>query len=287
LPCRRTGLGQQFLKTLLAIGGELVDDLRSTALERQRRVRLLGPVLGDQPVGRELLEARIEGAVGERPEHAEQCVEPLAQLVAVHRRLVQQPEHGELEHARALPGRHPVLLGGADVSIRCIAPMYRLDTSKRYVGPAPMASADSVAVVRRRLPRRHAGAEPTMRPRPVVDYGPAKRATLAESRSGSLTRDDACDAHPCPLHAATYHGVPAVGPGPVRRPEPLTHVTYVYGDELGCGAGRARSAAELAEMDREYGEFRVYVVEVCRSEERRVGKEWRGRWWRCDWKRRR
>ncbi|TDC60984.1 hypothetical protein E1200_29565 [Actinomadura sp. GC306] len=104
-----------------------------------------------------------------------------------------------------------------------------------------------------------------MRPRLVVDYGLAKRAALAELRSGSLTRDDACDAHPYLLRAARYHGEPAGERCPVCRHEPLTHVTYVYGDELGRYAGRVKAAAELAEMDREYGEFRVYVVEVCQS----------------------
>jgi len=29
--------------------------------------------------------------------------------------------------------------------------------------------------------------------------------------------------------------------------------------------GRIKATAELATMDREYGEFRVYVVEVCQS----------------------
>ncbi|XRQ07283.1 DUF5318 family protein [Actinomadura welshii] len=99
----------------------------------------------------------------------------------------------------------------------------------------------------------------------VVDYGLAKRAALAELRSGALTRDDACDAHPYLLRAAKHHGEPAGAPCPVCGHEPLTHVTYVYGDELGRYAGRVKATAELAEMDREYGEFRVYVVEVCQS----------------------
>jgi hypothetical protein len=43
----------------------------------------------------------------------------------------------------------------------------------------------------------------------------------------------------------------------------LTHVNYVYGDELGAIAGRVKARAELAEMAREHEEFRVYVVEVC------------------------
>lgn len=104
-----------------------------------------------------------------------------------------------------------------------------------------------------------------MRPRLVVDYGLAKRATLAELRSGGLTRDDACDAHPYLLRAARYHGEPTDKRCPVCARPNLTHVAYVYGDELGRYEGRVKATAELAVMDREYGEFRVYVVEVCQG----------------------
>ncbi|WP_245667313.1 DUF5318 family protein [Actinomadura macra] len=99
----------------------------------------------------------------------------------------------------------------------------------------------------------------------MVDYGLAKRAALAELRSGSLTRDDACDAQPYLLRAARYHGEPTDQLCPVCGRERLTHVTYVYGEELGRYEGRVKATAELAQMDREYGEFRVYVVEVCQS----------------------
>ncbi|MFP3961733.1 DUF5318 family protein [Actinomadura fulvescens] len=104
-----------------------------------------------------------------------------------------------------------------------------------------------------------------MRPRLVVDYGLAKRAALAELRAGALTRDEACDAHPYLLRAARYHGEPTDKPCPICGREHLTHVTYVYGDELGRYEGRVKATADLAEMDREYGEFRVYVVEVCQG----------------------
>jgi hypothetical protein len=104
-----------------------------------------------------------------------------------------------------------------------------------------------------------------MRPRLVVDYGLARRAALTGLRSGHLSRADACDAHPYLLRAAKHHGEPAGEPCPVCRHDPLTHVTYVYGDELGRYAGRVKATAELAEMAREYGEFRVYVVEVCQG----------------------
>ncbi|WP_217265430.1 MULTISPECIES: DUF5318 family protein [Thermomonospora] len=42
------------------------------------------------------------------------------------------------------------------------------------------------------------------------------------------------------------------------------NVTCVYGDELGPYAGRVKPAhCELADMAREYGEFWVFVGEVC------------------------
>ncbi|WP_026412380.1 DUF5318 family protein [Actinomadura oligospora] len=104
-----------------------------------------------------------------------------------------------------------------------------------------------------------------MRPRLVVDYGLAKRAALAELRAGHLTRADACDAQPYLLRAARFHGEPTETPCPVCHAVPLTLVRYVYGDELGRLDGRVTGTAELAEMARRYGEFRVYVVEVCQG----------------------
>jgi len=101
--------------------------------------------------------------------------------------------------------------------------------------------------------------------RSVVDYGLARRATLASVRSGHTTVTDVCDAHPYLLRAAKFHGEPTEDRCPICRKAKLTHVTYVYGDELGQYEGRVKQARELAEMAAEYGEFRVYVVEVCQS----------------------
>jgi hypothetical protein len=84
--------------------------------------------------------------------------------------------------------------------------------------------------------------------RSVVDYGLARRATLASV-----------------LRAAKFHGEATDTACPICRRTKLTHVTYVYGDELGQYAGRVKQGPELAEMASEYGEFRVYVVEVCQS----------------------
>ena len=99
----------------------------------------------------------------------------------------------------------------------------------------------------------------------VVDYGLARRATLASVFSGRTTVTDVCDAHPYLLRAAKFHGEPTEDRCPICRKSLLTHVTYVYGAELGQYEGRVKQTSELAEMANEYGEFRVYVVEVCQS----------------------
>jgi hypothetical protein len=154
--------------------------------------------------------------------------------------------------------------------------MYRLDTSKRYVAFGPLASPHFAAAA---VDSAETPADLVIFPssaawsyaadvwsrRLIVEYGLARRAALAELQSGHLTMADACDAHPYLLRAAKYHGEPTDERCPVCRREKLTHVTYVYGDELGRYAGRIKTTDELAEMAQEYGEFRVYVVEVCQS----------------------
>lgn len=101
--------------------------------------------------------------------------------------------------------------------------------------------------------------------RSVVDYSLQRRATLTALFQGNTFGDDVCDAHPYLLRAAKYHGEAAEESCPVCRKERLTHVTYVYGDELGQYAGRVRQTGELPAMAQQYGEFRVYVVEVCQG----------------------
>lgn len=102
-------------------------------------------------------------------------------------------------------------------------------------------------------------------PRCVVDYGLARRATLTSVLTGQTTVADVCDAHPYLLRAAKFHGEATTARCPICRRTRLTHVTYVYGDELGRYEGRVKKGPELAEMATEYSEFRVYVVEVCQS----------------------
>ncbi|WP_165958893.1 DUF5318 family protein [Actinomadura sp. KC345] len=112
--------------------------------------------------------------------------------------------------------------------------MYRLDTSTRYVARLLLASGDLF---------RRPGTALSL----LVCAARADRET--EARWSTTAR----------------RAAPAGKPCTACRHEPLTHVTYVYGDEPGRYAGRVEAAAEPAGMGCEYGEFRVYVVEVCQS----------------------
>ena len=82
--------------------------------------------------------------------------------------------------------------------------------------------------------------------RQVVDYALQRRALLAAVRSGRVGSGEACDASPYLLRAAKFHGRPGELPCPVCRQEPLTLVSWVYGDELKHVSGSARSPEELA-----------------------------------------
>src|SRR6202012_2313336 len=86
---------------------------------------------GDQALGVQLVQAGVQRAVGERPERAEQHVQLLAQLVAVHRRSVQQPKHGELQHATPVPAPGiPPYAYGFYVSSRYLYSISRFDISR-------------------------------------------------------------------------------------------------------------------------------------------------------------
>lgn len=76
---------------------------------------------------------------------------------------------------------------------------------------------------------------------------------------------DVCDADPYLLRAARFHGEPTTTTCPVCRKLKLSHITYVFGDELGAYSGRIKATGELEPMAHQYGEFRVYVVEVCQG----------------------
>jgi hypothetical protein len=101
--------------------------------------------------------------------------------------------------------------------------------------------------------------------RQVVDYSLQKRALLRDVYSGRVGTYEVCDASPYLLSAARFHGEPTEARCPVCRRENVTHVHYIYGDELRQSAGQARSRVELPVLAMSVWEIQVYVVEVCRG----------------------
>ncbi len=98
-----------------------------------------------------------------------------------------------------------------------------------------------------------------------IDYTLSKRATLNALFKGSSHASDACDADPYLLRAAKFHGEPSGRKCPICRSKELMEIRYTFGDQLGQYSGRIKSTDELIEMQNEYGQFRVYIVEVCRN----------------------
>lgn len=101
--------------------------------------------------------------------------------------------------------------------------------------------------------------------REVIDYAIQRRKTLLalKGRRRALVRADACDADPLLIRSALNHGEPHGSPCPVCSGGNMLLVRYVFGEQLGQYSGRLKSTAELEEMQDEFGEFRVCVVEVC------------------------
>jgi hypothetical protein len=101
--------------------------------------------------------------------------------------------------------------------------------------------------------------------RQIVDYSLQRRVVLRDVLSGRIGTLDVCDASPYLKNAARFHGESTEQPCPICRRENLTHVHYIYGDELKQSAGQARNRAELSVLAMTLREFQVYVVEVCRA----------------------
>ena len=98
--------------------------------------------------------------------------------------------------------------------------------------------------------------------RAYIDYTLDKRATLMGLFRGVV---DACDADPYLMRAAKYHGEKVDRKCPVCKKLELVELRYTFGDQLGQYSGRIKNGDELLEMESEFGEFSVYVVEVCRD----------------------
>lgn len=101
--------------------------------------------------------------------------------------------------------------------------------------------------------------------RQQVDYALQRRHTLEalRSRIRTMTAAEACDADPLLIRSALHHGDLSDTRCPVGNCGRLVHLNYAFGEQLGQYSGRIKSPEELAEMENEIGEFKVFVVEVC------------------------
>ena len=101
--------------------------------------------------------------------------------------------------------------------------------------------------------------------RDAIDYSLKRRATLIALFKGTTSGLDACDADPYLKSAAKYHGESVARLCPVCRRQEMVELNYTFGDQLGQYSGRIKSWTDMEGMQSEYGEFRVYTVEVCRN----------------------
>lgn len=101
--------------------------------------------------------------------------------------------------------------------------------------------------------------------REVIDYALQRRSTLERLRRPTrhLSLPDACDADPMLVRAAHHHGEASSVPCPVCRSTSLVNLHYTFGDQLGQYSGRIKGTREIEQMANEFGEFKVFVVEVC------------------------
>lgn len=101
--------------------------------------------------------------------------------------------------------------------------------------------------------------------REEMSYALERRAHLEAMRrpDRALSSFDPCDADPMLIRSALHHGEPSPAKCPVCEGSHLLNLNYVFGDQLGQYSGRIKSSEELDEMQDEFGEFRVRVVEVC------------------------
>lgn len=100
--------------------------------------------------------------------------------------------------------------------------------------------------------------------RDYLSYALQRRNVLEGMRaSGAALRSNPCDAEPLLIRSALHHGELLDYGCPVCKSDRLLKLNYVFGAQLGQYSGRIKSTEELVEMESQFGEFRVHVVEVC------------------------
>jgi rubredoxin len=100
-------------------------------------------------------------------------------------------------------------------------------------------------------------------PREVVDYALQRRAALEQVARGRMYREEICDADPNLKRTSRWHGIVTTRHCPVCKIERLREISYVFSKELGPFSGRIKKPQEISEMAPNFGQIRVFVVEIC------------------------
>lgn len=101
-------------------------------------------------------------------------------------------------------------------------------------------------------------------PSGTIDYRLDRRRTLRAYRKGELDRAEICDAQLELMRVANDCSEAARTACPVCEERTLRLVRYVFGPRLPRGGRCVSSEAELRRLAARPGEYRCYLVEVCR-----------------------
>jgi len=104
--------------------------------------------------------------------------------------------------------------------------------------------------------------DPT-KPREVIDYALQRRAALTQVARGRMYREEICDADVNLRRTSRWHGIVSKRYCPVCKIEKLREISYVFSKELGPFSGRIKKPQEITQMAPNFGQIRVFVVEIC------------------------
>ena len=96
-----------------------------------------------------------------------------------------------------------------------------------------------------------------------VEYRLLRDALAKAVRSGKVRQEEACDAHPELVRAATNLGRSTGDRCPVCEQRDTVEVTYVFGAKLPPGGTCPSTKAELSRLLRRDEPVQAYTVEVC------------------------
>ena len=98
-----------------------------------------------------------------------------------------------------------------------------------------------------------------------IDHRLTRRSVVNNFRSGIISRESICDAHPELLRVARNFGRPTRVKCPICVNDQLVTVTYLFGPRLPRHGKFIATREEIQQFASRPEQFTGYLVEVCRS----------------------